>query len=78
MTAGEEGFFLSPGDLAAFPLIPRFRKMGIASLEIEGRLRKPDYVTNVVRAYRLGLDASEKDFPEAAREAHKILARTAS
>ena len=36
--------------------------MGIASLKIEGRLRKPDYVTNVVRAYRLGLDASEKDF----------------
>ena len=75
---GKEGFFLSPGDLAAFPLIPEFRKMGIASLKIEGRLRKPDYVANVVRAYRLGLDASEKDFPEAAKEAQKILARTAS
>ena len=75
---GKEGFFLSTGDLAAYSLIPEFRKMGIASLKIEGRLRKPDYVSNVTRAYRMLLDASEKDFPEALKEAEKLFARTAS
>lgn len=75
---GKEGFFLSTGDLAAYSLIPEFRKMGIASLKIEGRLRKPDYVTNVTKAYRMLLDAPEKDFPEALKEAECLFARTAS
>lgn len=74
----KEGFYLSTGDLAAFSLIPEFRKMGIASLKIEGRLRKPDYVTKVTEAYRYLLDTAEKDFPEALKEAEKLFARTAS
>ena len=75
---GKEGFFLSTGDLAAFSLIPEFRKMGISSLKIEGRLRKPDYVSNVTKAYRMLLDAPEKEFPEVLKEAEKLFSRTAS
>ena len=53
---GAEGFLLSPRDLSAVSLIPEFRRLGIASLKVEGRLRSPDYVWKTVRAYRMLLD----------------------
>ena len=62
---GREAFYLSSKDLAAMELIPKFRELGIASLKIEGRLRKADYVANVVAAYRKALDT---DDPAAALE----------
>ncbi|MDD5729177.1 MAG: U32 family peptidase, partial [Victivallales bacterium] len=55
------GFFFSTQDLGTLELVPEFRKMGIAALKIEGRLRKADYVRNAVAAYRLLLDADEPD-----------------
>ena len=56
---GKEAFYLSSKDLAAIELIPKFRELGIASLKIEGRLRKADYVANVVAAYRKALDTND-------------------
>lgn len=56
---GKEAFYLSSRDLAAIELIPQFRELGIASLKIEGRLRKADYVANVVSAYRRALDTDD-------------------
>lgn len=53
------GFFFSPQDLYTLDLIPRFKKMGVASLKIEGRLKKPDYITHVVKAYRMMIDCEE-------------------
>ena len=67
------GFFFSPQDLCAIELIPEFRKMGIASLKIEGRLRQTDYVTAAVSAYRLLLDTPDEDFAAAIPEARRIL-----
>ncbi|QSH41092.1 U32 family peptidase [Lentisphaerota bacterium ZTH] len=69
------GFFFSTQDLATLELIPAFKEMGIASLKIEGRLRKPDYVKNAVTAYRLALDAPELD-RKTLGEARKILSNT--
>lgn len=74
--SGKSGFFLSTRDLCGLDLVPEFIKMGISSLKIEGRLRKADYVADVVRAYRLVLD--HPDSPEAKKEAEKILDRTCS
>ena len=56
--------------------IPQLKQIGVQSLKIEGRLRQPDYVESAVSAYRLLLDAPEKDFPEAQGEARALLART--
>ncbi|MCP3966227.1 MAG: U32 family peptidase [Lentisphaerae bacterium] len=69
------GFFFSTQDLATLELVPTFKEMGIASLKIEGRLRKPDYVKNAVSAYRLALDAPELD-KKTLGEARKILSNT--
>lgn len=51
------GFFFSPSDLSALDDIPSLVELGVAGLKIEGRLRKPDYVRRVVKAYRMVLDA---------------------
>ncbi|MBE6356071.1 MAG: U32 family peptidase [Lentisphaerae bacterium] len=47
---------LSPADLAGASLLEELKKIGIASLKIEGRLRSPDYIWKTARAYRLLLD----------------------
>ncbi len=55
------GFFLSAQDLCAMELLPRILRTGVASLKIEGRLRRADYVANAVSAYRMLLDAKDED-----------------
>ncbi len=53
------GFFFSPGDLALIDKVKTLKELGVASLKIEGRLKKSDYVKNVVSAYRMLLDADQ-------------------
>ena len=60
-----KGFYLSPKDLCGIELVPQFKKMGIASFKIEGRLRRPDYVWKTVSAYRLVIDSEEDRSAEA-------------
>ena len=48
---------LSAKDLCSLPFLDRIVEAGAASLKIEGRARKPEYVRAVVRAYRRALDA---------------------
>ena len=48
--------YLSPQDLQIMQELPELAKLKIASLKIEGRLRGPDYVVPVVKAYRKALD----------------------
>ena len=67
------GFFFSPQDLCAIELIPELRKIGVASLKIEGRLRQTDYVTAAVSAYRLLLDTPDEEFGKMIPEARRIL-----
>ncbi len=54
----KEGFFLSCNDFCALPSIPELRNLRIAAFKIEGRMKSADYIAQVVRAYRLVLDAS--------------------
>ncbi len=50
-------FILSAKDLCTLAILPEVVKAGVASLKIEGRARNPEYVANVVKAYRKALDA---------------------
>ncbi|MBE6367152.1 MAG: U32 family peptidase [Lentisphaerae bacterium] len=65
---------LSPRDLQLIEQLPLLSKLKIASLKIEGRLRGPDYVVPVVKAYRQALDA----LPERSAEAVNAIKRTLS
>jgi len=65
----------SMADLALAPYFRELRQLPLAGLKIEGRMKGPDYVGRVVRAYRLLLDAPDDDWPRAWAEAESILAR---
>lgn len=78
-TDAGNGFFLSSQDLCTLELLPRILRTGVASLKIEGRLRRSDYVENVVSAYRLAVDAAaagEDAFRDALPKAKELLAKT--
>lgn len=55
---GKEAYFLSMKDLCALPLLPRLLEAGIASLKIEGRMKKAEYTAGVVSIYRKYLDTA--------------------
>ena len=69
------GFFFSPQDLCTLEMLPELKKMGIASLKIEGRLKQPDYVKQTVGAYRLLLDSPEDEFAKRLGEARNMLSK---
>ncbi len=49
-------YLLSPQDLAGYELVPKLIEAGICSFKIEGRLKTPEYVANVVHHYRQAID----------------------
>jgi putative protease len=55
---GEQKYLLSPQDLAAYDLLPELIEAGVCSFKIEGRLKTPEYVANIVRHYRQAIDAA--------------------
>lgn len=59
-SAGQElaaGHLLSTSDLNMLSHLPLLAQAGVASLKIEGRMKRPEYVATVVRNYRQALDA---------------------
>ena len=55
---GERRYLFSPQDLCSLELVPQMLKAGVHSFKIEGRLKAPEYVAAVTRAYRRALDAA--------------------
>ncbi|WP_274362569.1 U32 family peptidase [Paenibacillus thermotolerans] len=53
---GDITYLLSPKDLAAVELVPELIEAGVTSFKIEGRLKSPEYVANVVSKYRKAID----------------------
>lgn len=51
------GRLLCPRDLLSLRHLPALVRAGVAALKIEGRMKNPDYVWNVVGCYRAALDA---------------------
>ena len=56
---GQAGAWLSPRDLCLRNDLPALRRAGVASLKIEGRLKRPEYVAVVTDSYRRAEDAPE-------------------
>lgn len=52
----KSGFLLSPKDLSLINELSELKKIGVASLKIEGRLKRPEYVSAVTGLYRKYLD----------------------
>jgi len=50
-------YLLSPSDLCLIDYLPELESCGVTSLKIEGRMKRPEYVAVVTRAYREVLDA---------------------
>lgn len=71
-----EGYFLSCSDFSGIGFISKIKQSPIAALKIEGRLKSPDYVNTVVKAYRMMLDAKPEDETQRIAEAEELL-RTA-
>lgn len=62
---------LCPRDYLGLRVLPELVTAGVGALKIEGRMKNPDYVFNVVGAYRAALDAiaAGADVPVAELEA---------
>ncbi len=54
------GRFFCMKDYQLIDFLPQICELGIRSLKIEGRMRSPEYVYQVARAYRMALDDFEK------------------
>ncbi|MBN1418773.1 MAG: U32 family peptidase [Planctomycetes bacterium] len=70
---GREGHFFSMADLSSIEAIGRIRRMPLAGLKIEGRMKSADYVGRVVRVYRTLLDVPDERLPDAIAEAKESL-----
>ncbi|TMA26654.1 MAG: U32 family peptidase [Deltaproteobacteria bacterium] len=67
-------YLLSPKDLAAYDLFPELLSAGVCCFKIEGRMKGPEYVANVVEKYRRALDAAaeRKPYPLSARDEEEL------
>lgn len=57
---GRRGAWLSPRDVCLRRDIKTLKAAGVASLKLEGRLKRPEYVAVVTGAYRRGIDGTEQ------------------
>ena len=60
---GTSGYLLSTKDLMLIDKIPQMRDAGVYSFKLEGRMKRPEYVGVVTKAYREALDAAEARVP---------------
>lgn len=66
---GQRGAWLSPRDVCLRDELPRLERAGVASVKIEGRLKRPEYVAVVAGSYRRGIDGE----PATADEKQNLL-----
>ena len=71
---GNIAYLLSPKDLAAIDLVPELIEAGVKSFKIEGRLKSPEYVANVVSKYRKAIDEylAGRDYKPSAEEMREL------
>ncbi len=68
---GKPGTWLSPRDVCLRDDLPALAEAGAASLKIEGRLKRPEYVAVVTDSYRRAQDAADRGSFRPAGEAEK-------
>ena len=57
LDCGQSGYLLSTRDLMLLRRLPELLRAGVASVKLEGRMKRPGYVAVVRAAYRRALDA---------------------
>jgi len=67
------GYLLSPSDLCLIDMLPHLEAAGVHSMKIEGRMKRPEYVAVVTRAYREVLDLGGSDDIQLREKARKRL-----
>lgn len=55
-----QGYLLSPKDLNLLEYVDELKKIGIHSLKIEGRMKRPEYVSLITEKYRQAIDSGSK------------------
>ena len=70
---GREGYLLSTRDLCGIDDLAKLKEIGVGSLKIEGRMKRPEYVAVTVAAYRGALDALYAAAPFDARAAREAM-----
>ncbi len=72
---GKNGAWLSPRDLCARDELQAMAEAGVYSFKIEGRLKRPEYVAVVTRAYRRALDSvlAGRFSPASAQEKEQLV-----
>ncbi|MDP4159455.1 MAG: U32 family peptidase [Bacillota bacterium] len=63
---------LSPRDLSLVEELAELKRIGVHSLKVEGRMKRPEYVATVIRLYRQAINRI-KDLPEAGTESSSLL-----
>lgn len=75
----KEACYLSPKDLCSLEYLPELIQAGVDSLKIEGRMKKPEYVSAVTRVYRkyvdIALECLENETDYIVDEADQLLLR---
>ena len=64
---GKEGYLLSMKDLCMLDRVEELSELGVISLKIEGRMKRPEYVAVVTEAYRRAIDGEITDLPKLRR-----------
>ena len=72
---GKMAAWLSPRDVCLRDELPQLEKAGVASVKLEGRLKRPEYVACVASSYRKGIDSigAGKFIPADAEEKRGLL-----
>lgn len=52
----KEKYLLSPKDLNVLEHLDKLKAAGVTSIKIEGRMKRPEYVGTIVKAYRKAID----------------------
>ena len=57
----DKAYLMSPRDLSTLDEVHRLINMGVTSLKIEGRMKKPEYAAVIVNSYKKVVDAYNND-----------------
>ncbi len=63
LEGGQSGYLLSTKDLMLIEHIDKMRDAGVYSFKLEGRMKRPEYVGVITRAYREAIDAAQAHVP---------------
>ena len=66
---GKTAAWLSPRDVCMRNDLPELNKAGVASIKLEGRLKRPEYVATIANSYRNAIDAMDNGHFRKADEA---------